>query len=173
MQVSCWSPWFTPSVESSCVPIWIELPRLRAHLQSLGALQSIAGMIGKFLCADSNVAQFTRPGITRVCVEVDLSKPIPNSVWINNGGEVFAQLVEIPKDSIPSFCKKCMSIGHVSSACPSSMRSVGGDHSSKDWVESSFCGSKVGGHSSEGGLLLQRLNPRRRTRNQISKLCLT
>ena len=63
-----WSPRFSPGVESTCILVWIELPRLRAHLQSLGALHSIVGMVGKFLCADSNVAQFTRLGTSRVCI---------------------------------------------------------------------------------------------------------
>ena len=151
MQVSRWSPRFTPGVESPCIPVWIELPRLRAHLQSPGALQSIAGMVGKFLCADGNVAQFTRPGTTRVCVEVDLSKPIPRSVWINNGGEIFSQQVEFPKESIPPFCKKCMAIGHVGSTCQLSSRASGGYESSKDWVEKTFYSDKEGGISSAGG----------------------
>ena len=58
-------------------------------------------MIGKFLCVDSNVEKFTCPGATRVCVEVDLSKPMPKSVVINNGGEVFTQKVDILDSSIP------------------------------------------------------------------------
>ena len=78
MQVFRWSPRFTPGVESTCAPIWVEFPCLRAHLQSPRALQSLAGMVGKFLCADKDAEEFTRPSVTRVCVEVDFSKPIPN-----------------------------------------------------------------------------------------------
>ena len=138
-------------MESTCIPVWIELPRLQAHLQSPGALQSIAGMVGKFLCADSNVAQFNRPGTTRVCIEVDLTKPLPKSVWINNGGEVFAQQVVIPHESLPPFCKKCMAIGHVSSACTMSFKAMREYESSKDWVEQTFYSDKGGDHSSAEG----------------------
>ena len=85
MQVFRWSPRFTPGVESTCAPIWVEFPYLRAHLQSPRALQSLAGMVGKFLYADRDAEEFTRPGVTRVCVEVDFSKPIPKQLWIDNG----------------------------------------------------------------------------------------
>ena len=66
------------------------IPCLRAHLQSPRALQSLAGMVGKFLCADKDAMEFTRPGVTRVYVEVDFSKPLPKQLWIDNGGELFA-----------------------------------------------------------------------------------
>ena len=59
MRVFRWSPRFTPGIESTCAPLWVEFPQLRAHFHSPAALQSISGLVGKFLCADSNAADFT------------------------------------------------------------------------------------------------------------------
>ena len=77
MKIFRWSPRFTRGIESTCAPFLVEFPYLRAHLQSPGALQSIAGMVGKFLCSDRDATEFTRRGIIGVCVEVDLSQSLP------------------------------------------------------------------------------------------------
>ena len=69
-------------------------------------------MVGKFLYAYKDASEFTRPGVTRVCVEVDLTKTLPKELWIDNGGEMMAQKVVIPDGSVPMFCKKCMMLGH-------------------------------------------------------------
>ena len=60
---------------------------------------------------------FTRPRVTRVCVEVDLSKPLPRAVFIDNGGEIISQEVHIPEDSIPLFCNRCVVMGHKIATC--------------------------------------------------------
>ena len=94
MRVFRWSPNFSLGSESSCAPVWVGLPTLRAHLHDPGAIQSIAGLLGKFLCMHKDVTNFTRPGYAYVCVEMDLAKPIKKVITIDNGGEVIKQKVD-------------------------------------------------------------------------------
>ena len=172
MHVSRWSPRFTPGVESTCIPVWIEFPRLRAHLQSPGALQSIVGVIGKFLCVDNNVAQFTRLGTTRVCVEIDLSKPIPKSVWINNGGEIFAQQWIFRRTpSLLSVRNVCMLATWylVVLAPPDQWVKV---YPPRSGLRKHSLATKLVVNPVMGGLTLRSLSLRRRTRNQTRKLLL-
>ena len=116
MRVLRWSPNFTPGTESTCAPVWVGLPTLRAHLQDPGAIQSIAGLLGKFLCMHKDVATFTRLGYTYLCVEIDLAKPLKKTITIDNGGEVIKQTVDYGR-SIPPFCHFCSMIGHLPTAC--------------------------------------------------------
>ena len=58
-----WSPRFSSGFETTCAPVWVEFPCLRTHFHSPRALQSIASMIGKFLCADKDASEFTRQGL--------------------------------------------------------------------------------------------------------------
>ncbi|KAL0283313.1 UNVERIFIED_CONTAM: hypothetical protein Sradi_7233500 [Sesamum radiatum] len=52
MRVFKWTPTFTPTQESSVVPIWVSFPELPAHLFRKDALFSIASMIGSPLQVD-------------------------------------------------------------------------------------------------------------------------
>ena len=116
MRIFRWSPKFSPGSESSCAPVWVGLPALKAHLQNPGAIQSITGLLGKYLCAHSDVYQFTRPGYTCICVEMDLSKPRKHTIKIDNGGELVDQRV-VYDQTLPPFCNFCMMVGHLPSDC--------------------------------------------------------
>ena len=116
MRVFRWSPNFTPGTESTCAPVWVGMPTLRAHLQDPGAIQSIARLLGKYLCMHSDVSRFTRPGYTYICVEMGLSKTLKKTITIDNGGEIIKQVVDYGK-SVPPFCHHCSMIGHLPTAC--------------------------------------------------------
>ena len=74
-------------------------------------------------------------------MEVDLTKPLPKILWIDNGGEMVAQKVHISEDAIPLCCKKCVVLGHNEASCPkgrTQQRFDSGLESTKEWVERSF-----------------------------------
>ena len=116
MRIFRWSPNFTPGSESTSTSVWVGLPGLRAHLQDPGAVQSIAGLLGKFLCMHNDVTKFTRPGYTYICVEMDLSKPFKRTISIDNGGEIITQVVDYG-DFVPPYCQHCSMIGHLPIDC--------------------------------------------------------
>lgn len=55
------------------------------HLFNADMLASIVSGIGTFVAADHATLSRTRPGLTRVCVEVDLLKKLPHEVDISMG----------------------------------------------------------------------------------------
>ncbi|VFQ89732.1 unnamed protein product [Cuscuta campestris] len=97
---------------------------LPIHIFDSTALYSIANLIGKPLKADNATIQLTRPSVARVCVELDLSKELPNSVWIHLGKLSFLQPIHY--EDLPAFCTSCRKYGHKN--CKKS-------HSSSRWIQ--------------------------------------
>ncbi|VFQ69608.1 unnamed protein product [Cuscuta campestris] len=90
MTLSKWSPSLSQEMENPVMPImpiWIAFPDLPIHLHDKRALHLISSSIGTPLKVDSNTLNFSRPGLARCCVEVDISNLPPAKVLINHGGE--------------------------------------------------------------------------------------
>lgn len=116
MKVFKWSPDFRPDIESPVVPVWIALEGLPAHLQDKRAVFAIANLIGKPLKVDSSTLSHNRPSVARICVELDVSKVLPDVVWINNG-EYGGFSQPIKYEFIPDYCTDCKKFGHLRDAC--------------------------------------------------------
>lgn len=110
MLVFRWTHDFDPCVESPLSPVWIGLEGLPIHLFAPTALYSIFNLIGLPLKIDKATAQLSRPAVARICVEVDLPKELPNSVWLHLGKLSFLQPIHY--EDLPSFCNSCRSFGH-------------------------------------------------------------
>ena len=80
-----WSADFKSGAEPSIVPMWIQFPNLPICFFQDYYLRSIANVVGKVLLIDGPTPRLSRPGVTRVCVEVDLLKKNPNRVWLGMG----------------------------------------------------------------------------------------
>ncbi|KAL0341726.1 UNVERIFIED_CONTAM: hypothetical protein Scaly_1835200 [Sesamum calycinum] len=115
MRVFKWSPTFTSDHESSIVPIWVSLPELPAHLFRKDALFAIARNIGMPLqIADSTLNQSNLAN-ARVCVEIDLLKPLLKEIDIQICGSTIVQ--SIVYEHIPSYCSLCKHVGHLDADC--------------------------------------------------------
>lgn len=116
MKIFKWTPDFRPDMESPIVLVWIALEGLPAHLQHKCTIFTIASLIGSPLKADSSTLTHNRPSVSRVCVELNVSNPISESVWITNGSYGgFAQPVIY--EYIPSYCQSCKRFGHLAPDC--------------------------------------------------------
>ena len=72
--------------------------------------------VGKPLFLDAAMVAGTRPSVARVCVEVDLVKPICLRVWVAVEGETgFWQQIVV--EDLPSYCSKCWRLGHSIGNC--------------------------------------------------------
>ncbi|KAL0365775.1 UNVERIFIED_CONTAM: hypothetical protein Sradi_3467600 [Sesamum radiatum] len=91
MRVFKWTPTFTPEHESSIAPVWANFPGLPTHLFRKDALFALANNIGTPLqIADSthNKSNFSK---ARVCVEVDLLKPLLEEIDLKICGATIVQ----------------------------------------------------------------------------------
>ncbi|RAL54782.1 hypothetical protein DM860_017621 [Cuscuta australis] len=115
MTMSKWSPSLSHDMENPFMPIWIAFPDLPIHLHDKRALHLISSSIGTPLKVDSNTLNFSRPGLARCRVEVDISNLPPAKVLINHGGEEL--IFPFYFENVPLFCKTCKKTGHTLETC--------------------------------------------------------
>ncbi|XP_027156068.1 uncharacterized protein LOC113766259 [Coffea eugenioides] len=116
MRVFRWTRDFHVKKESALAPVWASLPALPIHYFDKHSLFSILAPVRKPLFLDSATAAGTRPSVARVCVEVDLLKPICSRVWVAVEGELgFWQNIVL--DDTPKYCSACWRLGHLVEEC--------------------------------------------------------
>jgi len=86
------------------------------ELYEFDVLQQIEGAIGKVLRMDTHIALEAKGRYARLCIQVDVDKPLVNTILIGR----FEQLV-IYK-GIHKLCFSCGRIGHMKESCPFTIR---------------------------------------------------
>ncbi|KAL2224233.1 UNVERIFIED_CONTAM: hypothetical protein Sindi_3105000 [Sesamum indicum] len=102
MRVFKWTPTFTPSKESSIVPVWVSFPELPAHLFRKEVLFTVASMIGTPLQIDDATLNQSKLSKARACIELDLLKPRLENFQIQICGATIVQRIEY--EDIPHYC---------------------------------------------------------------------
>ncbi|CAN1164706.1 hypothetical protein LINPERHAP2_LOCUS25724 [Linum perenne] len=111
--VARWSPEFNEDEPIGKILTWVRLPKLPIHFFNPTAVNRIGNHIGRTVRMDLATAEGARARYARVCVEVDLSKPLLGKYQI--GDRVF--LVEY--ESLENICFHCGIYGHKDDSCPS------------------------------------------------------
>lgn len=91
--------------------IWVRLPQLPIEFYDRAILEWIVQKIGKLLKVDACTSFTIRGRYARICVQVELGKPIKTSVILENHKQ---QLVYEVKKIL---YKVCGCLGHVAASC--------------------------------------------------------
>lgn len=95
--------------------VWVCMTNIPFHLWSSNILLAMASAIGKSLMFDEITASQSLQSYARILVEVDLSKDLPPSVWMDIEGE---SSTNIPVIYVNLPCSSCLKLGHRASTCP-------------------------------------------------------
>lgn len=82
-----WEPNFRPSKaapSSTYVPTWVRLPELPIEYYDKVVLEKIGNQIGNLLRIDSKTVAGEYGKFARLCINVDLQKPLPSSIKIGS-----------------------------------------------------------------------------------------
>ena len=119
LSIRPWEPNFKPpGVNISSVAIWVRLNELPIEYYHEEALQIIGNAVGKVLRIDTHTASETRGRFARLCIQVDVGKPLTTALLI--GGK--EQLVCY--EGIQRLCFSCGRISHQRENCPYVVREV-------------------------------------------------
>ncbi|KAI9119567.1 hypothetical protein K1719_009443 [Acacia pycnantha] len=112
LNVARWRPEFCPKNEKiESVVAWVRFPDLPAPLFDKKFLLNLGNAIGKAIRLDIHTAHRARGKFARMCVELDLTKPlIPE---FNVEGKVLSVVYE----SLGLLCNKCGWVGHHKEGC--------------------------------------------------------
>ncbi|EOA15074.1 hypothetical protein CARUB_v10028438mg, partial [Capsella rubella] len=113
LMVQAWTPEFDPLVdEIVTTPVWIRLTNIPVNLYHKDILFLIARGLGNPLKVDLTTLNFERARFARICVEVNLAKPLKGTIRIN-GGRYF-----VSYEGLTNICSRCGLYGHPVHACP-------------------------------------------------------
>ncbi|KAI9089145.1 hypothetical protein K1719_029424 [Acacia pycnantha] len=112
LSVSRWKPEFNPKSERiESLVAWVRFPELPTPLFDKKFLLNLGNAIGKAIRLDIHTAQRTRGKFARMCVELDLTKPLIPSFSVEG------QTLSIVYESLSMLCTKCGWYGHSKEGC--------------------------------------------------------
>ncbi|CAN1218810.1 hypothetical protein LINPERPRIM_LOCUS1435 [Linum perenne] len=116
--VGRWTPEFNEEEPIRTVLTWVRLPKLPIHFFNQLAITRIGNCIGRTVKLDLATAEGARARYARVCVEVDLSKPLLGKYMIEN------RTFFVEYESLENICASCGFYGHKSGGCVLSQATV-------------------------------------------------
>ena len=113
LMVQAWNPEFNPlRDEITTTPVWVGLSNIPVTLYHRPILMSIVRGLGKPIKVDLTTLNYERARFARVCVEVDLRKPLKGTIMIN--GERYG----VSYEGLANICSMCGLYGHLVHSCP-------------------------------------------------------
>ncbi|WCJ31778.1 zinc ion binding nucleic acid binding [Euphorbia peplus] len=93
--------------------VWVRFPDLPVQMYNEDFLKMIAGSFGKAVKVDLNTLKASRGKFARVCVEIDLAKPLIAEFEVNDVS------YHIEYEGLHTACTNCGKYGHLRNACAS------------------------------------------------------
>lgn len=129
------TPWF-PEFDAntmvvSRMPVWVRLHNLPLHFWHFKTLAAIGNTLGRMLKIDTErhiKGIFT---FARICVEVDLSQGLPESIYLNFNNSQWKQSLDYENTAFR--CRGCQQTGHLFNACKSLNKSKPQQRKVKGW----------------------------------------
>ncbi|XP_021857597.1 uncharacterized protein [Spinacia oleracea] len=99
LMMSPWRPNFRPSInEFDFMSVWVRIEELPVEYYDKDALFEIAKVVGKPIRVDYATDKISRARYARICIEIDLRKPLITRVWV--GGTLASHSVREYHDSV-------------------------------------------------------------------------
>ncbi|MQM04538.1 hypothetical protein Taro_037339 [Colocasia esculenta] len=117
-----WCADFDFTSDPILIPIWVCFPHLPVNLYNEDYLRCIAGNFDEVLRIHDSTLAWTQTAEALVRVDVDISKPLPDRIWIGYGDGGFWQSVNFHR--VPPICTICRRLGHSQDACKKKVRDV-------------------------------------------------
>ncbi|XP_050277720.1 uncharacterized protein LOC126719182 [Quercus robur] len=112
LAIKPWEPYFKASEDKlTSVAVWVRFPELPIEFYDISVLKEIGSVIGPVLRIDSYTASETRGSYVRLCIQVNLDKPLIKSIRI---GRLVQQVLY---EGISTLCFCCGRLGHKQENC--------------------------------------------------------
>lgn len=107
LTISKWQPNFTPNDSiGSTTLVWVRILDIPIEMFKDRVLMRMRNTIGKAVRVDTTSTDVIRGNFARICVEVDLSKPLIPTVMI------WGQIITVEYEGLTRICFKCGHYGH-------------------------------------------------------------
>ncbi|KAJ4844777.1 hypothetical protein Tsubulata_003486 [Turnera subulata] len=108
-----WEPHFDPdnAVIDKAV-VWVQLPKLDLEYYHKEVLMLIGSRIGRVVKFDKATLETARCNYARICVEVDLTKPLKSKFKLRR------RYWKVVYEGLQNICFHCGRVGHIRDRCP-------------------------------------------------------
>ncbi|KAJ0974944.1 hypothetical protein J5N97_016909 [Dioscorea zingiberensis] len=111
-----WKEHFEPMYEKlSTATVWVQLNNMPVEYWETEHLEALVNYFGRLIKVDPTRYEMGRAKFVRVCIEIDLQKPLKKGVWVSTPKS--KSFVSILYERLPVFCYRCGIVGHGVDAC--------------------------------------------------------
>uniref|UniRef100_A0A2C9W6H0 CCHC-type domain-containing protein n=1 Tax=Manihot esculenta TaxID=3983 RepID=A0A2C9W6H0_MANES len=122
LTISRWCSEFDPfQATFEKLTVWIRFPCLPIEYYDENFLMRVGAKVGKPIRVDTRTSLVSRGRFARMCVEVDLSKPLLSKFKLQK------RIRKIEYEGLHMICFKCGRFGHVADHCPAKTHSSNPD----------------------------------------------
>lgn len=133
------------SAKISSLPVWVRVPWLPVEYYDEEWLWSVGNTIGKTIKVDDTTRATVRGRFARICVEIDLEKPLVASYRIRGREGKFQY------EGLYDLCFNCGKYGHKEVGCPLAMPKESKDAAAGDGSNVDKGGNKKHQEQNSGG----------------------
>lgn len=107
-------------MEITRISVWVRLYNLPLHFWKELVLEGIGNTLGRYI--KTNIQRLEERIFTfaRICVEVDLSKGLPESIQLIHNQQKWKQHLDY--ENTVFRCRTCRKTGHLQNSCPDGKR---------------------------------------------------
>jgi hypothetical protein len=117
LTVKEWSPNFHPASDTiKTVAVWIRISGLPIEYYDAKVLKSVGDRVGRTVKVDKNTLTQERGKYARLCVEVDLTKPLLAMFTIKD------RKYNVEYEGLHLLCTTCGKFGHYKEGCPDKLK---------------------------------------------------
>ena len=102
------------------MPVWVRLYNLPLHFWNEDVLGSIGDIIGSYIKTDTQRMEERVFTFACICVEVDLSKGLPECILLTHKQQKWTQHLDYENTAFR--CRTCRNTGHLQNTCPEAKR---------------------------------------------------
>ncbi|MCI03214.1 hypothetical protein A2U01_0024249, partial [Trifolium medium] len=131
LTVKEWSPNFHPASDTiKEVAVWVRISGLPIEYYDARILNFIGNRVGKTVKVDKNTLTHERGKHARLCVQVDLTKPLLAMFTIKG------RKYKVEYEGLHLLCLTCGKFGHYKEGCPERGKAIVDHHEGGDHVKS-------------------------------------
>lgn len=111
-----WTPDFEIGKDSTYVAVWVKFHNLPLHYYNESSLHRLGSTLGNVLRVHTDTLNLTQQVFAKVCIEMDITKPFVESVWIGTSKEQ-GWKIDVEYQGNQTYCTFCGLLGHTVGLC--------------------------------------------------------
>lgn len=111
-----WTPDFEVGKDSALAAVWVKMFNLPLHYYNEASLYRLGSILGTVLRIHPSTHALTQQSYAKVCIELDVSKPLIDKLWIGTSKE-YGWEISLEYEGNHAYCDYCGLLGHTLGLC--------------------------------------------------------